>query len=252
MSFSFRDGMQTLSDALTAAQPGVECGRHVTGITAAPAGGYSVELADGERRAARAVVVATPSDAAARLVDALSPMAAAALRAIPYAPIAVVVMAFPRASVRHPLDGFGFLAPATERRPLLGTLFCTTLFEGRADASAVVLTTFVGGSRDPEVVAESDAVLHALVRSELSALLGASGEPADVQITRWRNGLPQYTFGHLQRIAVLEQAERALPGLHFCANYRGGASIGDCIANATETARRIEADLRAASQAGSA
>lgn len=245
VSFSFRTGMQTLSDALTDAQPGVERGRRVLRIERGADGTFTVELDGGERRDARAVVVATPSDAAAGMVDAMAPAAAEALRAIPYAPIAVVVMAYPRASVAHPLDGFGFLAPVTERRPLLGTLFCTTLFEGRADASTVVLTTFLGGSRDPEVVDVGDAELRALVRSEMSFLVGATGEPTDVMITRWRNGLPQYGFGHLQRIAALEQVERALPGLHFCANYRGGASIGDCIANATETARRIEAQLHA-------
>lgn len=243
VSFSFRDGMQTLSDALTAAQAGVECGRRVVSITRGAGGAFAVELAGGERREARAVVIATPSDAAARMVEAMAPEAAAALHAIPYAPVAVVVMAYPRASVAHPLDGFGFLAPVSERRPLLGTLFCTTLFEGRADASTVVLTTFLGGSRDPEIVEAGDDKLRALVRSELSFLLGATGEPTDEMITRWRNGLPQYGFGHLQRIGALEQAERALPGLHFCASYRGGASIGDCIANATETARRVEAQL---------
>lgn len=246
VSFSFRDGMQTLTDALAAAQPGVECGQRVVRVEQHAGGGFTVELAGGERRAARAVVLATPSGAAADMVAAMVPAAAGALRAIPYAPIAVVVAAYPRARVAHPLDGFGFLAPVTERRALLGTLFCTTLFDGRADAATVVLTTFLGGSRDPDLVTASDAELRAVVQSEMARLLGASGEPTDVVITRWRNGLPQYGFGHLQRIGALEEAERALTGLHFCANYRGGASIGDCIANATEAARRVEAQLRGA------
>lgn len=244
VSFSFRDGMQTLTDALAAAQPGVECGRRVRRISRAAGGGFAVELEGGEQRQARAVVVAAPAGAAATMVEAMTPTAAAALAGIAYAPLAVVVSAYPRARVSHPLDGFGFLAPAVERRPLLGTLFCTTLFEGRADRSTVVLTTFLGGSRDPEVVDAPDAELRAIVRSEMTQLLGASGAPAADAISRWHDGLPQYGFGHLQRIAAVEQAEQALPGLHFCANYRGGAAIGDCVASASETARRIAAQLR--------
>jgi len=244
VSFSFRDGMQTLTDTLAAAQPGVECGRRVLRVDRAPGAGFVVQLEGGEQRQARAVVVAAPAGAAATMVEAMAPTAAAALAAIPYAPLAVVVSAYPRARVSHPLDGFGVLAPAAERRPLLGTLFCSTLFDGRSEASTVVLTTFLGGSRDPEVVDATDAELRAIVRSELTQLLGASGAPVADAITRWHDGLPQYGLGHLQRIAAVERAERALPGLHFCANYRGGAAIGDCIANASDTARRIAAQLR--------
>jgi len=238
VSFSFRDGMQTLTDALAAAQPGVECGRRVLRVTRAAAD-FVVELEGGGRRRARAVVMAAPAGAAATMVDTMAPAAAAALAAIPYAPLAVVVAAYPRDRVSHPLDGFGFLAPAVERRPLLGTLFCSTLFEGRADPSTVVLTTFLGGSRDPEVVDATDAELRAIVRPELARLLGASVAPTVDAITRWHDGLPQYGFGHLQRIAEVQRAEQALPGLHFCANYRGGASIGDCVASASETAGSI-------------
>lgn len=245
VSFSFRDGMQTLTDALAAAQPGVECGRRVLRMTAVPGCGFTVELDGGEQRFARAVVLAAPAHAATDIVRPLVPAAAAALAAVPYAPLAVVVSAYRRDQVKHRLDGFGFLAPVTERRPLLGTLFCSTLFEGRAADSAAVLTTFLGGSRDPEAVGLSDGELRIIVRSEMTQLLGATAAPAADAIVRWPHGLPQYTFGHQQRMAELQRAEQAHIGLHFCANYRGGSSIADCIANASQTARRLEAQLRA-------
>jgi hypothetical protein len=37
-------------------------------------------------------------------------------------------------------------------------------------------------------------------------------------------------------MAALDQSERDWPGLFFCANYRGGVSISDCISRGTETA----------------
>jgi oxygen-dependent protoporphyrinogen oxidase len=50
-------------------------------------------------------------------------------------------------------------------------------------------------------------------------------------------------MGHLGRIAKVEEAERSLPGLYFCANYRGGVSIGDCVKAGHATADRLAAQL---------
>jgi oxygen-dependent protoporphyrinogen oxidase len=58
-------------------------------------------------------------------------------------------------------------------------------------------------------------------------------------VTRWRRAIPQYTLGHLERVAAIEAAERANPGLYLCANYRGGISVGDCIKSGHAMAERI-------------
>ena len=63
------------------------------------------------------------------------------------------------------------------------------------------------------------------------------------EITRWPRAIPQYTMGHLQRIDKVEEAERSIPGLYFCANYRGGVSIGDCVKAGHATAERVVAHL---------
>jgi oxygen-dependent protoporphyrinogen oxidase len=235
-SFSFRGGMQTLTDALAAALPAVACGARVSRIDQEADGRFSVEATTLATLRASAVVLATPAHAAAPLVQDLAPQAAAALASIPYAPVAIVVSAYRRADVGHPLDGFGVLAPAVEHPEILGTLFSSTMFEGRCDPDSVVLTTFVGGRRHPEHVSASDTELLDRVQRELGKLLEVKGPPRFSAITRWPQAIPQYTFGHLQRIAVLEAAERELPGLHFCANYRGGVSISDCIKNGAATA----------------
>lgn len=231
-SFSFREGMQTLTDALGRAVGGIECGVRVGTIEAGADGTFAVT---GERagasfvRRARAVIVATPAYAAADLVGALAPEAAAALAAIPYPPVTVVGSAYRRGDIAHPLDGFGFLAPARERPAVLGSLFSSSMFEGRAPADTVVLTTFVGGRRNPELATVGDEEVARAVHGELVRLVGARAQPLRTEITRWARAIPQYTMGHLGRIAAVERAERAVPGLYFCANYRGGVSIGDCV-----------------------
>jgi oxygen-dependent protoporphyrinogen oxidase len=245
-SFSFREGMQTLTDALAGAVGDIECGVRVDAVERAADGRFvltGVHAGAPLQRRARAVIVATPAYAAAGLVGALAPDASAALAAIPYPPVTVVVSAYRRADIAHPLDGFGFLAPARERPAVLGSLFSSTMFEGRAPADTVVLTTFVGGRRSPELATVGDEDIKRAVQGEMTRLVGARAEPLWSEITRWARAIPQYTMGHLGRLAAVEQAERAMPGLYFCANYRGGVSIGDCVKAGHAIAERVAAGL---------
>lgn len=247
-SFSFRDGMQALTDGLARAIGAVRCNVRVTAI-ARREGGFVVageQAGQPLSRQATAVVLAVPAYAAARLVVPIGAAAAQALEQIPYAPVAVVASAYRRADVAHPLDGFGFLAPAKERPAVLGSLFSSTMFAGRAPDGAVLLTTFVGGLRDPAKAAADDTELARAVGNELARLVGARSAPLWCEVTRWERAIPQYTLGHLQRIAAVESLEQQVPGLYFCANYRGGVSIGDCVKSGHATAERIAGHLRKA------
>jgi len=240
--FSFRNGMQTLTDVLADRLDSLIVGAEVTRIEPRNAHGFMVTAlkAGSEARfEAGAVVVATPAYAAARLVAPFAPTAAAALEAIAYPPVAVCACAYPRAAVEHPLDGFGVLIPRREQRAVLGTIFSSTLFPGRAPVGGVLLTTFVGGARNPERALQTDQAVAATVQGELAGLLGAKGPPEFIRIRRWPQAIPQYTLGHLQRISEVERTEQDRPGLFFCANYRGGVAVGDCVKSAATTADRV-------------
>jgi oxygen-dependent protoporphyrinogen oxidase len=248
-SFSFRGGMQTLTDALARAVGRVATGVRVQRIERAADGVWTIAGArDGEPvlRRARAVVVAAPAYEAATLMRDLAPAAARGLAAIGYAAIASVATAYRRDDIAHSLAGFGFLVPKKERRKVLGSLFSSSMFEGRAPAGIVLLTTFIGGLRDPGLPGKPDDELGAIVRSELGSLVGARGDPLWTAITRWTHAIPQYDLGHRERLVPVEDAERALPGLHFCANYRGGVSVGDCIKSAHATAEGVNSFLAGA------
>ena len=250
-SFSFRDGMQTLTDALARAIPRLETGVQVRRLehyaddgTWLVAGSRSGEPV---LRRARSVLLALPAYEAAKLVRDLAPAAARALGAIDYAPVASVASAYRRNDVAHALAGFGFLVPKKEQRQILGSLFSSSMFEGRAPADTVLLTTFVGGRRNPALPAKSDAELAAIVHAELASLVGARNEPLWTEITRWPHAIPQYDLGHLARLDPVADAERMLRGLFFCASYRGGVSVGDCIKSAHTMAQAVDAYLRAPS-----
>jgi protoporphyrinogen/coproporphyrinogen III oxidase len=249
-SFSFRCGMQTLTDALANSTGRIETGVHVRRIER---GADGIWIAAGARggepvlRRARAIVLALPAHESAKLMRELWPAATRGLAAIEYAPVASVATAYRRADVRHSLAGFGFLVPKKESRRILGSLFSSSMFPGRAPQGIVLLTTFVGGMRNPGLPANSDGALGALVHEELAALVGATNPPVWIDITRWPAAIPQYNLGHAERVRPVEDAERALPGLFFCGSYRGGVSVGDCIKSAhgiAEAATRFLAGVR--------
>lgn len=174
---------------------------------------------------AEQVVIATPAGAAADLLGAVDGEAADALRAIPHAPLAVVHLGYARGQVSHPLDGFGLLCPAVEQRRVLGILWPSSLFRGRAPEGAVLTASFVGGARSPELARLPDAEIVALARAENEAILGAYGPPKLSRVTRWSPGIPQYVAGHDRLIAAVARMEERNRGLYVVGNYRGGVSV---------------------------
>lgn len=247
--FSFAGGMGLLPDALARRLQRKESG--VTLVSIAPHGsGTGFELRAKVRDGLKpytcaSVVVATPAPEAAALLRATAPQLDAPLSAIPYPPVAVVVTAYRHRGVAHPLDGFGFLVPERERRKILGTIFSSTLFSDRAPVEYALLTSFVGGARNPDYALHTEEELVSLVEGELGALLGCPPQAEFAHVVKWKRAIPQYTHGHLERMAAVERAERHHPGLFLCANYRGGISVGDCIKSAHATAEKVERYLAA-------
>ena len=244
-SFSFRGGMRTLTDALSRAV-GVVTDARAIEINSSGDGAVTIGIDTARGRMqtrARAVVLAVPAGSAAALVRDLAPEAARALEEIPYAPVASVASVYERADIAHALDGFGFLVPRVEKRRILGTLFSSSMFEGRAPKERVLLTTFVGGRRDPQLVSSSEEALAAMVEDELATLLGAARRPRFSVVTRWPHAIPQYTLGHLSRIERAERVQARLPGLYLCGSYRAGVSVAGCIASAHDTADTVGAYL---------
>jgi oxygen-dependent protoporphyrinogen oxidase len=245
-SFSFDGGMQVLTDALAAGvQPRLDT--RVTRLTRRAEGGFTLHAEQqGAATAwpARAVVLALPADGAAALLREHAADAAAALDEIRYAPVASVASTYAGAGIAHALDGFGCLVPRQEQRRVLGVLFSSAMFDGRAAPGNALLTTFIGGLRQPELPGRPEAEIAALAHAEHAALLGAKQAPLFQHVTRWPRAIPQYTLGHLGRVARAEAVQRVLPGLFFSANWRGGVSVGDCIQGGHRSAEAVAAHLR--------
>jgi protoporphyrinogen/coproporphyrinogen III oxidase len=244
--FSFAGGMQMLPEALERALGS----RLVTGVQIRTvnrneaSGGVSYELygtRNGESFACMAdcVVTAIPAYAASELVAPMDASVAEMLTKIYYPPVAEVFIGVKTQQITRALDGFGFLVPAKEERKILGTIWSSCLFPGRAPDGYAALTTFVGGSRQPAMTEKTDAELLAIVTDELTALMGLRGPASYSRITRWQRAIPQYNLGHLHRMEQLERFEKKHAGLFLTGNYRGGISVGDCVISSGKNSERI-------------
>jgi oxygen-dependent protoporphyrinogen oxidase len=238
MFVSMRGGLRELVAALEGALAGVEIlvGRAVTSLGQVD-GGYTLRLDDGERRQADAVVLAVPAYAAAELLAPLNPALADGLRVIRYVSTATVSLGFRREDVPHPLDGFGFVVPASEPCDLLACTWTSTKFDHRAPDDAVLLRAFVGGPGREDVIEQDDAALIDMVRAELRRIMGIEAPPVVARTFRWRKANPQYDVGHLERVSALEAL--CPPGLFLTGSAYRGVGIPDCARQGAETAAQV-------------
>lgn len=197
---------------------------------------------------ADALVLAAPAGAVARLPlpESLS-RHLGVLNEIEYPPLANVALGYSREQVAHALDGFGAMVPAKEKAEVLGVLFSSSVFPGVAPEGKVLLTTFIGGTRAPQLaqLPESELVAHA--HAQLKELLGISGEPEFSQVTLWPRAIPQVTLGYQRFFDALDEAERTHPGLSIVGNYRGQVALGKCAEAAAQRAEALHELFAAAS-----
>ncbi|HEY0967712.1 MAG TPA: protoporphyrinogen oxidase [Opitutaceae bacterium] len=242
---SFREGLVTLPRALGARLPAgaVELGARVEGLIPGPSWRviWSREGATHTEEFA-SVVLALPSAALARIpVGTLGERPLAGLDGIEYPPVSSLFLGYRREQVAHPLDGFGLLVPANERRSVLGVLFSSSLFAGRAPAGHVALTVMAGGANRPDLGRLPLAELLPKVRSELAEILGVSGEPVFIRHNAWARAIPQYNLGFERHLEAMERCERAHPGLYIGGQARDGIALTACIAAGRKLAERAGA-----------
>jgi oxygen-dependent protoporphyrinogen oxidase len=158
------------------------------------------------------------------------------LKEIYYPPVTVVQTGYKRTDIQHPLDGFGYLTPEKEKRQILGGLFSSSIFDGRAQAGHVLITSFIGGARQPQVALKEDEELLNLVFQEHQELLGAQEKPVFTKVIRWPKAIPQYTTDYDRFKEAIKIMEKANSGIHFSGNWVKGISLSDCITKAHELA----------------
>jgi oxygen-dependent protoporphyrinogen oxidase len=241
---TLRGGLQQLVDALEArlAPDWVKKSTAVTGLERLQ-GGWRVSVGD-TSGVYDAVILASSAWVSGALLRTVDSALGEELCTIPYSSSITVNLVFDEVKLGTLPDGFGFLVPAVEGRAMLACTFVHRKFVGRTPPGKAVLRAFLGGARNEALLNESDEVLVATVRRELSEILGArvAGihiEPEATQVSRWRRAMAQYAVGHQERIKRINAQVAALPGLRLAGNAYDGIGIPDCIRLGRKAAREL-------------
>lgn len=242
---SFPGGLQRLAEGLACAIRAkggeIHCHCEISELLQTARGWHLVDTT-GRSFQAKELVLATSAPVAAGLLAPFDPALAEPLAEIAYPPVNAIALGFRDEDIKHPLDGFGLLIPAAERRRTLGVLFSSTLFPGRAPDGHKLLNAFIGGRRQPGAAEGDDNALVEQVIHDLHDLLGIRAAPVWQRVSRWPRAIPQYELGHLARLERLDEALSHHQGLSLLGNWRDGIAVGDCLENGRRLGERLAAD----------
>jgi oxygen-dependent protoporphyrinogen oxidase len=243
---SFRDGNETLIHALaTRLGSALRCGAEVTRIQPGAGGAaekFEVRINAGgseEIIEAGQLILATPTNVSAKLLNYVDVSFERALGGVVYAPVAIVSLGYRKSDVGHTLEGFGFLVPRSTGLSILGSVWNSSLFPGCAPDGHVLLTSFVGGATDPQAVTRGSPDLISLVHQEIAPVLCLRQAPIFSNVEIYERAIPQYNLGYTHRLEALEALRPKYPDLWLTGNYLRGPAIGACVEQALAVAEGI-------------
>jgi len=196
-----------------------------------------------QEMSADAVVLAVPAYEAKQILAEMEPAVCEFLAGIPYAPLVVVGLGFSKAEAPGPLDGFGFLVPHREGSPVLGSLWTSSIFPGRAPEDCVFTRNMVGGWRNDWATSLEEEELEEIASAMLEQAVGSRGRVHFRSCVRHAKAIPLYFLGHGRRLDAIEERLARFPGVYLTGNAYRGVALNDCAREAVRIARRVEQDL---------
>jgi oxygen-dependent protoporphyrinogen oxidase len=236
---SFDRGMEVLVHALEKAVASCEIHLNTRVESIERQGGWKIKTDNANTIEADRVCLALPAYVAAELLTNINKTLAAQLNQIKYSSTATINLAYRRAAIQHPLNGYGFVVPFVEKRSLIACTFSSVKFADRAPDDHVLLRAFVGGALQPEMFALDEADMLQRVEKDLRELLGIKAGSLFTEVAKWKNSMPQYEVGHLDRVQAIENAVAQLPNLTLAGNAYRGAGIPDCIRSGEAAAEKL-------------
>lgn len=186
------------------------------------------------------VIVGTPTFAAAEIVGAASPDAAALLAGIEYASVAQVMVELPRTAVEYELDASGILFPRVDGTMLTACTWMSTKWAHYRRPDSVLLRLSSGRFGDERPADHDDASLVAALLDDLRTVLAVDGDPIATRVMRWNRALPQYSPGHLDRVAAIDDALATdAPNVHLVGAAYRGIGLPACIDDGRTVAREL-------------
>jgi len=250
---TLRGGLQDMVGALSESlgAVNVRTGIAVTDLQATDEGSpVRVALDGGEQLDADHVILAVPAFTASELLERDCPEAAAEMRAIRYASVATIALAYRPSALEGCPHGSGFLVARDRGSTITACTWSSSKWAQLAGDPALVKCS-VGHAGDRSALDLDDERLIAAVRSDLSQAMGLDAEPLEQRVFRFERALPQYAVGHLERIARIEQA-LGDAAVSVCGAAYRGVGVASCIRDGQAAADASLAALGAAPRSGEA
>lgn len=138
------------------------------------------------------------------------------------------------------LDAFGGLVPFKENRDILGALFMSSLFEGRAPKEGALFSIFMGGVRRSELCELSDDKIEGILKKEICSTMKLEEfNPDLLKIIHHHWAIPQYEADTEFRLKTVADLEEKYPGLIIGGNLRNGIGMADRILQARMLAESV-------------
>jgi oxygen-dependent protoporphyrinogen oxidase len=244
LSHGLEELVRTLRERLT----DVECRTRTVlqGLAPLPGGGARLTLAGGETLSADHVILAVPAFAAAAVLTEACPAAAGELEVIPYASVATIALSYPVDAFDRPLAGSGFLVERDRGRMITACTWSSAKWPHLA-GDTVLLKCSAGHAANRSALDLDDEQLIRSVRADLDQAMSLRAAPLEERVFRFERAIPQYTVGHLERVARIDAALRQLPGVSLCGAAYRGVGVAACIRDGQAAADGVLAALRSAS-----
>jgi len=240
---SLKDGMQQMVDALVARLDAnaLNTSSPVQSVIPQESGwmvsaGYQSDHFD-------AVIIATPTHAAAAVLQAADENLSHDLGEIKYSSSVTVTLGYDEKVRRSLPPGFGFLVPRSAGHRMLAATFVHNKFPHRAPENRAIVRCFLGGACDERILESSEEEILAIVRNELRQIITLNADPLFARVYKWKSAMAQYAVGHLERLQRIESLRQKLPGLALAGNGYNGIGVPDCVRSGAEAASKILAEM---------
>lgn len=228
--FSFKEGMQTLTDALTnkLAQR-VHLNQQIVALKKTDKK-LKIVTFNGEERLFDYIISTMPA------YQLASVLGYSELKDLQFSSVVSVHFGYHKDLLKK--KGFGHLSLFNPSSPVLGMIWGSSLFPTRSlSKNATCLSIMLGGARHPSVEGLSDETLIQFSLQAVFEQLGITEEPDVHFVHRANHAIAQYEVGYEEwKKEVLKRIGKDFPGLFLAGPSFSGISMHDSIAKGHELA----------------
>ena len=239
--FSIKGGLSNLIHALERKIGKTNIRYAQEGIRIEPQDNRFIIQSNNETLKAGQVILTGGAHEVPGLLPFLNEKEASTFRSLQHARVVEVALGFNEWK-GIPLNAFGGLIPHVEGRKLLGALFLSSFLENRAPKAGALLTLFLGGVRNDQLVDLPDEEIKNIVEKEITELFQLPEFSPDLlHISRYQYAIPQYGIESEERLEVIRNMQEKYPGLIIAGNQRDGIGMADRIKQAADIAKKLKA-----------